>query len=98
MKVVAKKGNDEHRVSLSHWWPGRACRLPAVPIKAWKRSARGNTRWMTIASTDLDGIEVLAYARCCPRDNPSRAKGRFIALLRLARALRPLGYRLEKVA
>lgn len=52
---------------------------------------------MTIVSTDLGGVELSAWARCCPNDQPRREVGRFIALLRLARTLRPLGYRLEKI-
>ena len=102
MKLVAKKGNDERPVSLKHWWPGRwtgGYDIVFVNERLIRKAYREGTRYMTMAHVDLgSGAAVASWSRCCPRDNPSRAVGRFIALLRLARALRPLGYRLEKVA
>jgi len=109
MKVVAKKGDDERRVRLCHWWPGREqtsewmigeyTRTPSpIPFRLIDQARWQETRYMTVASANLGTTEIRTIARCCPKDQPSRATGRFIALLRLARVLRPLGYKLEKVA
>jgi len=51
---------------------------------------------MTLAQTWINNELVETVARCCPKDQPSRAKGRFLALLRLARTLKKMGYRLER--
>jgi len=34
---------------------------------------------------------------CCPKDTPTRATGRFIAFLRMARMLKQMGLKMEKV-
>jgi len=51
---------------------------------------------MTVARVDLGYVELTTTARCCPRDQPRRSAGRFIALLRLARALKTMGLKMEK--
>jgi hypothetical protein len=100
MKIVARKGSDERVVRLKHWWPGRwmgGYDIVFVQEKLIQRAYKEGTRYMTVAHVDLaPNAAVAAWSRCCPKDQPSRETGRFIALLRLARALRPLGYRLGR--
>jgi hypothetical protein len=97
--IVATNGSETGRVRLSHWWPGRVCRLPNVNGRLWRRCLEGKTRYLTVFSAELpDGLEITASARCYPGDRPKKEKGRFIALLRLARALRAMGWRLERVS
>ena len=95
--LVATNGTESHRVYISHWWPGRLCRLPNIDMVGFRKAVRDGSIYLTTVSADLNGIVVSAHARCCPKDHPSRAKGRFIALLRLARFIRPMGYKLQSV-
>jgi hypothetical protein len=101
MKIVATNGSDKQIVRLKHWWPGRwmgGYDIVFVQEKLIRKAYQKGTKYMTVAQVDLgSNTTMVSWARCCPKDQPSRAAGRFIALLRLARALRPLGYRLEKV-
>jgi len=100
--IVATNGEESAPVQLVHWWPTRwpwdgfygANQYPMTLV--W-RARRDGTRYMTMARVDLGGCTVSTVARCCPRDQPSRAIGRFLALLRLGRALRKLGWELEAV-
>lgn len=99
--IVATNGRDESVVKLVHWWPGRwpwdhlFGQSGSFPMPLVWRARRDGTRYMTLASVDLGDCTMSSIARCCPKDQPTRAAGRFIALLRLARALRRMGWKLE---
>ena len=94
--IVATNGEKEARVKIVHWWPGRKFRNDNMTtffeMAAW---ARGGSRYITVASAAIDYLLVQGLAHCCPKDTPSRARGRTIALGRLEKELRDLGYRLE---
>lgn len=94
MKLVATNGKENCVVRLTHYWFGRC-----IPFD-WAQGAvprhidesllfGGSTKYLTVANVFLPDTEVTGWAACGPKDQPSRATGRFIALLRLAR-----GYRL----
>jgi hypothetical protein len=102
-KVIATNGEQIAPVKLYHWWPGRTWAGPSPihpPAEAhWTRTG---TRYATIARVYLSGPTgvwlVVGWARCCPKDAPSRRMGRAIALGRLAKELADLntGWRLEE--
>lgn len=110
--LVATNGKESHKVHLAHWWPGRyfegwtgsegifnkwfTMKKPPIPYDLVLKCLDQETRYLTYASVTVGNSAVQTCAMCCPRDNPSRRAGRFIALLRLARALRGMGYRLEQ--
>ena len=95
MKLKARKGTEEAPVRLYHWWPGRkyegACPIP--PLLLWSAEKRGS-KYLTLAVTDLGWISFHAIALCCPKDFPSRAIGRTIALGRLEKKLKSYDYEL----
>jgi len=98
--IVATNGKESSPVQIVHWWPTRwpwrvIQHYHFSPLLIWGARKR-KTRYMTLAQTWIDNEPIWAVARCCPKDQPSRAKGRFLALLRLARTLKKMGYRLER--
>jgi len=106
MKIVARKGSEERRVRLVHWWPGRketsawmirdvvGFRTP-IPADIIYQAMDQGTRYLTYVSVLLPYMEISAWARCCPKDQPTRAEGRAIVLERLGCALEQMGWRLE---
>ena len=96
MKIIATNGTETGRVTLAHWWPGRL--TFEIPYHVIRKAYQDRTRYLTYIRAEVGDGEVTAWARCHPvKDRQSsREKGRFIALLRLARALKKLGWRLEK--
>ena len=95
--IAVRQNGNVYPLRLSHWWPGRVCRLPNVIGGMWLRAVRQGTKYLTIASVELNGVTVTAHAMCRHDDQPRRKVGRFIALLRLARGLKSMGLRLESV-
>lgn len=101
MKIVARKGSEERRVRLVHWWPGRwwwtedAHEVTPLPYSLIKQANEGKNRYMTYASVNFGTVEISAWARCCPKDQPTRAEGRAIVLERLGCALEQMGWELE---
>jgi hypothetical protein len=96
--IIVTNGEKIGRLSIAHWWPGRDhwWETPSVPAFMIRDSKRKRSRYMTVASARFEDGEVAAVARCCKRDQPSREVGRFIALLRLARTLKRMGYRIVR--
>jgi len=96
--IIVTNGEKVGRLSITHWWPERHWwESVSVPAFLVRKSLRMRSRYMTVASARFEDGEISAVARCCKRDQPSREVGRFIALLRLARTLRRMGYRMERV-
>ena len=98
--LVATNGEETYRVNLVHWWPGRKFRNRNRTLGLFfEMKHKKGTRYATVAFIHIAeeyGSRVFSgVSLCCPKDQPSRGAGRFIALLRLARALRKAGYRLE---
>jgi len=78
--------NDDN-VKVTHWWPGRQWRGPSpIPAFMIEEAKRRKSRYLTYAQAG--GYEDLCFgaAFCCPKDAPSRALGREIALGRLAKS------------
>ena len=94
--IVATNGEKEARVKIVHWWPGREYYNPGMGT-FFRAAARikGGSRYITAAYADVGHRMAQGMAYCCPKDTPSRARGRTIALGRLEKELRDLGYRLE---
>ena len=95
---MATNGTEEYPVKIVHWWPGREYRQLLMNT-FFDITKKKGTRYATVAFVHIAeeyGSRVFSgMALCCPKDQPGRATGRFIALLRLARELRGTGYRLE---
>jgi hypothetical protein len=56
------------------------------------------SKYMSMVQVELPGGILTTYAVCRDNDQPSREKGRFIALLRMGRLLKSMGLKMERVA
>lgn len=96
MKLVATDGTNAYPVRVCHWWPGREYQsVSPIPSFMVRQAERFGSRYLTFVNVQTETGMVAATARCCKKDQPQRATGRFIALLRLARTLKTLGMKLE---
>jgi hypothetical protein len=89
----------DSRVSIAHWWPSREFdrdHYSPIPSFIRHRAYQRGSRYMTMVHVVLPQGHLATYAKCCAKDQPDRAKGRFIALLRMARLLKSMGLRMEK--
>ena len=95
--IIVTNGERTGRLAIAHWWPEKnwiqESTLPAYMVR---KSRRMRSRYMTVASARFEDGEIAAVSRCCKKDQPSREAGRFIALLRLGRTLKEMGYRFER--
>lgn len=102
MKLIVRNGNQEGRVGLAHWWPTRSYmdwnHHSPIPTHVRRNARRRGTRYLTMASVNFPAGQLATFAACCPQDQPTRAAGRFIALLRLGRLLKSMGLKWERVA
>ena len=93
--IVATNGTEEYPVKVVHWWPGREFRNRNMTaffnMVSWGRGLR----YITAAHVSVGPLLLQGMALCCPKDTPSRARGREIALGRLRKELESAGYRLE---
>ena len=99
MTIVVRDGEKVGRVGIAHWWPGRYWwRSVDSPFPAYmrRRAYRMKSKYMTMAHVRFEDGAVTTYAVCRANDQPNRAKGRFIALLRMGRLLKSMGLRMEK--
>jgi len=105
MAIVVRTDDGVGRVGIAHWWPGRSYYSFAgtmisynspFPSYILRRSGRVKTKYMTMVRVTFEDGELATYAMCCPKDQPSRAAGRFIALLRMARLLKSMGLKMER--
>lgn len=105
MPIVVRKGEEVGRVWIAHWWPGRPqysfvgttiSYSSPFPAYIFKRGRGKHTRYMTMVRVEFAEGEFATYSMCCPKDQPNRAKGRFIALLRMARLLKSMGLKMER--
>lgn len=103
---VVRKGEEVCRVSIVHWWPGRYYegwidgdfRYAENPFPAYMRmrAHKMRSKYMTMARVRFKDGELVTYATCCQKDQPSRATGRLIALIRMGRLLNGMGLKMEK--
>lgn len=103
MPIVVRDGEKVGKVQIAHWWPGRSQYSVRgygfsyiSPFPAYVFRHTKGTKYMTMVRAVFPDGELATYAKCCPKDQPSRATGRFIALLRMARLLKSMGLRMEK--
>jgi len=103
--IVVRNGDGEGRVGIAHWWPGRCWTsigfsIAISPIPAYMRSRalRMRSKYMTMVRVSFPEAELATYAVCRANDQPSREKGRFIALLRMGRLLKSMGLKMERSA
>ena len=103
--IVVRRGEDVGRVSIAHWWPHRSffrftgtmiSHSSPFPSYILKRVGRTKAKYMTMVRVTFDDGELATFAICCPKDQPSRATGRFIALRRMARMLKDMGLKMER--
>ena len=96
--LVATNGAESYPVGLMHWWPGREFHNPNL-TRFFEMAARhahgGDTLYITVGYVIIGPSLIQGVAYCCPKDKPSRKRGRQIALGRLGKELRRMGYRLE---
>lgn len=92
--LVATNGKESCPVELIHWWPGREFGRRNLDL-FFELAAREGTRYITVASVVVGEEMILSLAHCCELDQPSRARGRTIALGRLNKQLKEIGYWLE---
>ena len=99
--IIVKKGNEEGRLGVAHWWPTRSLfdwtHNSPIPTHV-RRTARGKgTKYLTMVSVNFPTGQLVTFASCCPKDIPTREAGRFIALLRMGRLLKSMGLKWERV-
>jgi hypothetical protein len=97
MKIVVS--GTESRVGLAHWWPERDHRwdhISPVPSFMRHRAYQNKSRYITMVYANLPQGYLSTFAVCCEKDQPTREKGRFIALLRMGRLLKSMGLRMER--
>lgn len=97
MKIVV--GGTEGRVGIAHWWPERDQQWDHIsPIPAFMRNKahKDSSRYMTMVYANLPIGHLSTFAICRHDDQPTREKGRFIALLRMGRLLKSMGLRMER--
>ena len=100
MPIVVRDGEKVGRMGIAHWWPHRNiwwqesfCPFPSY-IR--NRAYRMRSRYMTMVRVSLPRGELATYAICREMDQPNRAKGRFIALLRMGRLLKSMGLKMAR--
>ena len=100
MPIVVRDGERVGRVGIAHWWPYRNWWWEEgngpFPTYIRDRARRMRSRYMTMVRVSLPNGELATYAICREMDQPNRAKGRFIALLRMGRLLKSMGLRMER--
>ena len=100
MKLVVRDGEEVGRVHICHWWPERYYDFlgygSPIPSYVRKRAYDQDSKYLTMTSVELPRGALATYAFCREMDQPSRAKGRFIALLRMGRLLKSMGLKMEK--
>lgn len=99
MMLVVRTSEGDGRVGIAHWWPGKGFISgfnSPFPAYIRRRAYRRGSKYMTMAYVELPGGVISTYATCCKKDHPTRAQGRFIALLRLARILKSMGLKMER--
>lgn len=98
--IVVRDGEKVGRVGIAHWWPYRNIwweeSFSPFPSYIRNRAYKMRSKYMTMARVSLPEGELATYAVCRANDQPNRAKGRFIALLRMARLLKSMGLKMEK--
>lgn len=108
MGIVVRDGKTESRVGIVHWWPGRdgrrwqgyACyeHISSIPTFLRMKAYRDRSKYITMIYANLPAGHLSTFAICRHNDQPSREKGRFIALLRMGRLLKSMGLKMEKAA
>ena len=101
MKLVVRAGEDACKVGVAHWWPYRwhwydEASLSPFPSYMRRKAYRMNSKYMTMVRVSFRDGDLTTFAVCRANDTPSRAKGRFIALLRMGRLLKSMGLKMEK--
>jgi len=98
MPIIVRDGLERGRVGVAHWWPERDfCWGPSVlPTYMRRRARRMKSKYMTMVYVEFPNSAIATYAVCRANDQPSREKGRFIALLRMARLLKSMGLKMER--
>ena len=86
----------EFRVDITHWWPGRVYDRGCFPfVKKWLiRWLTIGTRYATVAT--CEELNLMTMAECCPKDFPTRQKGREIALNRMRKELEEIRWMLAE--
>ena len=90
----ATNGTENARVRVYHWWPGKEY-CNGMPSYLVQEAKRRGSRYLSMVAAELPDATVSATAFCCPKDSPSRTRGRTIALGRLAKELAGEGWALE---
>lgn len=99
MGIIVKDGSIEGRVGIAHWWPDRAFQqnhFSPFPTFIRRRAYRMRSKYMSMVQVELPRGILTTYAICRENDQPCRAKGRFIALLRMDRLLKSMGLKMER--
>ena len=104
MKLVVRDGEEVGSVHIVHWWPGRdysycgdfTWYVSPIPAYVRWKAREQDSKYLTMTSVKLPRGDLATYAVCRKNDQPSRAKGRFIALLRMGRLLKSMGLKMEK--
>jgi hypothetical protein len=79
-------------IHVFHWWPGRQWRSTSpIPSFLIREAERRGSRYLTLAIAETPEGALVGTAFCCPKDCPSRALGRKIALGRLLADMRGIG-------
>ena len=102
--ILVRKGEEVGRVWIAHWWPGRdwwsndhfSWTINPIPAYVRGKAHRMKSKYMTMVRVTFPDGELVTYSTCRSNDQPNRAKGRFIALLRMGRLLKSMGLRMEK--
>ena len=90
----ATNGTENARVRVYHWWPGKEY-CNGMPSYLVQEAKRRGSRYLSMVVAELPDSTVSATAFCCPKDSPSRTRGRTIALGRLDKLLAKAGWALE---
>lgn len=104
MGIIVKDGESEGRVGIAHWWHGRdwwhtgnfTYATNPIPAYMRRRAHRMKSKYMTMVRVSFPEADLATYAICRENDQPCRAKGRFIALLRMGRLLKSMGLKMER--
>jgi len=98
MPIIVRDGLERGRVGVAHWWPERDCwwASSVFPTYMRNRARRMKSKYMTMVYVEFPEKVLVTSAICRKNDQPSREKGREIALLRMGRLLKSMGLKMER--
>jgi len=87
---------EKHPVQFSHCWPDRVKAEGHIPHRGLRLFTQHKSKYLSLCVIPMTNTDLTSFAVLRSDDNGSRKAGAFIAFLRMARALKVLGLKIER--